>query len=43
LSELFRANVQMMDELTRTQFEMARQINQRVQQASAADDASAQP
>ena len=43
LSELFRANVQMMNEVTRLQFEMARQINQRIQQASAADDTSSQP
>jgi hypothetical protein len=43
LSELFRANVQMMNEMTRLQFEMARQINQRIQQARAAEDASSQP
>ncbi|TVS18712.1 MAG: hypothetical protein EA424_10385 [Planctomycetaceae bacterium] len=43
LSELFRANNQMMDEMTRLQFEMARQINQRIQQASVAEDASGQP
>ena len=43
LSELFRANVQMMDELTRLQFEMARQINQRIQQASTAEGTADQP
>jgi len=43
LSELFRANVQMMNEVTRLQFEMARQINQRIQQASAAEGTSSQP
>ncbi len=43
LSELFRANNQMMNEITRLQFEMARQINQRLQQASAAKGAASQP
>lgn len=43
LSELFRANNQMMNEMTRLQFEMARQINQRLQQASAAEGAATQP
>jgi hypothetical protein len=33
----------MMNEVTRLQFEMARQINQRIQQASAADETSSQP
>ncbi|MCH5375564.1 MAG: hypothetical protein JJ992_16460 [Planctomycetes bacterium] len=43
LSDLFRANTQMVDELTRGQLEMARQINQRVQQATAAEATSAAP